>query len=263
VDDIRAFFRTYYAPNNAVLVIVGDVDAKVALDKISKAFVSIPSQPPPPRPDLTEPRQTAQRRKVIEDPLVRLPRLDIVYKVPPRLAPDDEAVIALSTVLGGGRSSRLYQRLVREEQLASSVFVARDNVMGTGMFRVIVTPAPGKGVEAAERAVYEEIEKLKAGPIADWEVEKARNSAKRAFVGEMVSSVQRAMQLASYATAFGDPGLINQRLGRFDELTPADLQRAAVTYLTSENRSVLTTVPASAAPKPAGPPAGASKGDER
>ncbi len=263
VDDVRAFFKTYYAPNNAVLVIVGDVDATVALDKVRKAFESIPSQPPPPRPDLTEPKQAAERRRVIEDPLARVPRLDIVFKVPARLAPGDEAAVALSTVLGSGRSSRLYKRLVRDEQLASSVFAARDNVLGPGMLRIIVTPAPGRDLAAVERAVYEEIEKLKAGPIADWEVEKARNSARRSFVGQMTSSLQRAMDLATYATAFGDPGLINRRLAPFEALTAADLQRAAAAHLAPENRSVLTTVPASAAPKPAGPPAGASKGDER
>jgi len=261
LQDVRDFFKTYYAPNNAVIVIVGDVDAAVALQKVRKAFESIPSQPPPPKVDLAEPPRTAERRHVIEDALARTPRLDIVYKVPPRFAADDEAVLALSAVLGSGRSSRLSKRLMTDEQLVASVFAARDGVMGPGMFRIIATLAPGKSVDAVEKAIYEEIEKIKTGPIADWEVDKARNEGRRSVVGEMTSSLQRAFQIASFATTFGDPRLVNDRLPRFARVTAADLQKAAVAYLTPENRTVVTTTPARPAPKAAG--AQVEKGDQR
>src|SRR5687768_17090109 len=99
VDDVASFFKTYYAPNNAVLAIVGDVDTKLALEKVRKAFESIPSQPQPPRIDLTEPPQKAERRQTVADSLARLARVDIVFKVPPRLTPDDDAVQVLGTVL--------------------------------------------------------------------------------------------------------------------------------------------------------------------
>jgi zinc protease len=136
VEDVASFFKTYYAPNNAVLAIVGDVDTKTTLEKVRKAFEPIPSQPPPPKVDLTEPKQTAERRQQLEDPLARLTRLDIVYKAPPRLTADDDALQVLGTVLSSGRSSRLFQKIVREQQLAPNVSAGRDGAIGPGLFRV-------------------------------------------------------------------------------------------------------------------------------
>jgi zinc protease len=118
VEDVASFFKTYYAPNNAVLAIVGDVDTKTTIEKVRKAFEPIPSQPAPPKVDLAEPKQTAERRQQLDDALARLTRLDIVYKVPPRLTADDDALQVLGTVLSSGRSSRLFQQIVREQQLA-------------------------------------------------------------------------------------------------------------------------------------------------
>jgi predicted Zn-dependent peptidase len=243
VDDVASFFKTYYAPNNAVLAIVGDVDTKVALEKIRKAFESIPAQPAPPAVDMSEPRQTAERRQTIDDPLARLPRVDIAFKVPPRLAADDDALQVLGTVLSSGRSSRLFQRIVREQQLAPVVQAGRDGALGPGLFRVIGTVAPGKTSEALEAAIYAEIDRVKSGPIEDWEIEKARNNAKRAVVGGLTSSLQRAIQLAEYAASFGDTALINQRVDRIAKVTAADVQRVARTYLTAENRTVVITTP--------------------
>ena len=144
VEDVASFFKTYYAPNNAVLAIVGDVDAKVTLEKVRKAFESIPSQPQPPRVDMTEPKQTAERRLTLDDALARLPRIDIVFKVPPRLTADDDALQVLGTVLSSGRSSRLFEQIVRQQQLAPNVNAGRDGAIGPGLFRVIGTVAPGK-----------------------------------------------------------------------------------------------------------------------
>src|SRR3954454_11267776 len=103
VDDVAAFFKTYYAPNNAVLSVVGDVDPKATLEKVRKYFESIPSQPAPTPVDMTEPPQTEERRTTLEDPLARLPRLDMVYKVPPSSSADADALRVLSTVLASGR----------------------------------------------------------------------------------------------------------------------------------------------------------------
>jgi zinc protease len=247
VDDVASFFRTYYAPNNAVVTIVGDVDAKTTIEKVRQAFESIPSQPPAPKVDMTEPTQTEERRRTLEDPLARLTRLDVVFKVPPRLAADDDAVQVLGTVLSSGRSSRFYQQIVREQQLAVNISAGRDGALGPGLFRVVATLAPGKSVEALEAAIYQEIEKVKAGPIAEWEMEKARNNATRAVVAGLTSSLQRAIQLADYAASFGDPGLINLRIDRIAKVTAADVQRVAGAYMTPQNRTVVTTVPATAA----------------
>jgi zinc protease len=247
VEDVASFFKTYYAPNNAVLAIVGDVDTATTLEKVRKAFGPIPSQPPPPAVDLVEPKQTAERRQSLEDSLARLARLDIVYKVPPRLTADDDALQVLGTVLSGGRSSRFFQKIVREQQLAPNINAFRDGAIGPGLFRVIGTVTPGKTPDALEAAVLAEIERLKNEPIAEWELEKARNNAKRAVVAGMTSSLQRAIQLAEFAASYGDASLINQRVERLMKVTAADVQRAARTYLTPENRTVVVTVPKVAA----------------
>ena len=153
----------------------------------------------------------------------------------------------LGTVLSSGRSSRLFQKIVREQQLAPNVSAGRDGAVGPGLFRVIGTVAPGKTAEALEAAIYEEIERVKNGPIEDWEIEKARNNAKRGVVGGLTSSLQRAMQLAEFAASFGDTNLINQRVDRIVKVTAADVQRVARTYLVPENRTVVVTMPKGAA----------------
>jgi predicted Zn-dependent peptidase len=243
VEDVASFFKTYYAPNNAVLAIVGDVDTKTTLEKVRKAFEPIPSQPPPPKVDLTEPKQTAERRQQLDDPLARLTRLDIVYKVPPRLTADDDALQVLGTVLSSGRSSRLFQKVVREQQLAPNVNAGRDGAIGPGLFRVIGTVSPGKTADALETAIYAEIDRVKNGPIEEWEIEKARNNAKRGVVGGLTSSLQRAIQLAEFAASYDDANLINQRVDRLMKVTAADVQRVARTYLVPENRTVVVTNP--------------------
>jgi zinc protease len=243
VEDVASFFRTYYAPNNAVVAIVGDVDAKIALEKVRKAFESIPAQPAPPAVDMTEPKQTAERRLTLSDALARLPRVDIAFKVPPRASADDDALGVLGTVLSSGRSSRLFQQLVREQQLSPNVQAGRDGAIGPGLFRVVGLVAPGKTPEALEAAVYAELEKMKTGPIEAWEIEKARNNAKRAVVAGLTSSLQRAVQLADYAASFNDTARINQRTDRIAKVTAADVQRVAREYLTADNRTVVITMP--------------------
>jgi zinc protease len=251
VEDVASFFKTYYAPNNAVLAIVGDVETKSAIEKVKKAFEVIPSQPAPPKVDLTEPKQTAERRQRLDDALARLARVDIVYKTPPRLTADDDALQVLGTVLSSGRSSRLFQKIVREQQLAPNVSAGRDGAIGPGLFRVVGTVAPGKTAEALEASIYEEIERVKSGPIENWEIEKARNNAKRGVVGGLTSSLQRATQLAEFAASYSDTNLINQRVDRIMKVTAADVQRVARTYLVPENRTVVVTMP-KGAPKPTG-----------
>ena len=105
VEDVAAFFKTYYAPNNAVIAIVGDVDAKSTIEKVRKYFETIPSQPAPPPVDMAEPGQTEERRATLEDPLARLTRIDMAYKVPPSSSPDDDALTVMATILSGGRAA--------------------------------------------------------------------------------------------------------------------------------------------------------------
>jgi zinc protease len=249
VDDVATFFKTYYAPNNAILTIVGDVDAKKTMALVNKHFGTTPSQAAAKRPDLEEPRHTAERRSTIEDPLARLARVDIAWIGPPAASPDVDALDVLSDILAGGRSARLNQVLVREKQIATSAAAFPDVRRGPGLFLAFATVAPGKDPADVESAIYDQIEKAKSGPIADWEIEKARNSARRNAAATVTSTLQRAVQLGQYALFYNDPNRINTISERIQKVTAADVQRAASKYLTKENRSVIITTARTAAPK--------------
>jgi len=248
VDDVAAFFRTYYAPDNAALAIVGDVRTADCLAKVRQYFESIPQQAPPPEVDMTEPAQTAEKRQTIDDPLAKLTRLDVVYHIPQGLTADSDALSMLGSVLSSGRSSRFYDNIVRLKQLSQSVSAYAGQNRGPSLFRVGGTVMPGKSVADLEKAIYEEIEKVKGGPIEAWEIEKTRNAALRGFVGTMTSSLSRAISLSQYAVFYNDPGLINTRYQRLSSITAADVQRVAKQYLTPENRTVVITNPKPPAP---------------
>ena len=243
VEDVASFFKTYYAPNNAIVAIAGDVGTASTLERVRKYFESIPAQPPPPAVDVNQPPQTGERRVALDDPLARLPRLDISYRIPSSLSPDDDTINVLAIVLAGGRSSRFYENIVREKQLAVSVNAFAPDSRGPRLFRIVANASPDRALEDLEAAVYAEIERVKAGPIAEWEIEKARNTARRSFVGDMSTSRSRADHLAWYALLYGDPGVINTRYERLARFNAADVQRMTKQYLTPENRSVVITRP--------------------
>jgi zinc protease len=249
VDDVATFFKTYYAPNNAVLTIVGDLDTKKTMALVEKYFGTIAKQPQPNRPNLSEAPHKAERRSTIEDPLARLPRVDISWIGPASGSPDRDALDVLSDVLSGGRSSRLNQVVVREKQLATNAGAFSNDARGPGLFQASATVAPGKTPADVEAAIYDEIEKVKAGPIADWEMEKARNSARRNAASGLTSTLNKAIMLGEDALFYNDPNRINTIAERVQKVTAADVQRVAAKYLTPENRSVIVTTPKAAAPK--------------
>ena len=243
VADVASFFKTYYAPNNATVAIVGDVATAATLERVHTYFDGIPAQPAPPAVDASEPAQTTERRQIVEDPLARLPRLDVGYHIPSSLSPDDEAFDLLTDVLASGRSSRLYEGLVRQQQLALGVGAFAESSRGPRLLRIIATVPPDKNVKDVEAALYAEIDKLKTTPIADWEIEKSRNGVRRQLVNTLGSSLSRASLLAELTLLYGDPGRVNALYDRVAKLTAADVLRVAKQYLTPENRVVIVTVP--------------------
>jgi zinc protease len=249
VEDVAAFFKTYYAPNNAVLSIVGDVDAKTTLEKVRKYFEPIPSQPAPPTVDMTEPEQKEERRRTLEDGLARLTRLDMVYKIPASSHPDNDALQVLSTVLSSGRSSRFFENIVRQKQLATNVSAFPGESRGPGLFTVVGTVTPGKAVADLETAVEAEIERVKSGPIEGWEMDKARNNARSQLVGNLGTALGRAIALGQDALFYDQPGRINSIADRIAKVTPEDVQRVARQYLIKTGRTVIITVPKAAPAK--------------
>jgi zinc protease len=247
VNDVKDFFRLYYAPNNAVLTLVGDFNPPEALAKINKYFGQIPSQPTPPRPDLSEPPQTAERRRRMDDTFAQTPRLDELFKVSPGEQPDWFAVETISEILGGGQSSRLYQRLVKEKELAVDVETDLENRPGPSPFQIEVSLRPGGDFAAVEQIVQEELDRLQKEPVAGWELEKVRLTSRRQRAQRLRSSLGRAFILGEYTAKFNDPELINTYEKRLDAVTPQDLERAAQKYLTLNQRCIIETYPKQAA----------------
>jgi zinc protease len=253
VEDVKQFFKIYYAPNNAVLAIVGDFDKKGALEKIQKYFGSIPKQPAPVDVVVHEAKQTAERRVTIEDSFARLPRLTILYKTVPANTPDDYALQTLLTILADGQSSRLYQKLVKEQQVAVNVGAFEDGMRGVGRAQISVTPRPDKDMAGAEKLVYEEIDRLKKEPPSDEEIAKVRAIMRFRRVQALQYSLQRAIRLGQNALYFNDPDLINTLEQKFAAVTKQDLLRVANQYLEAGNRNIVITLPKpKAAPQPAG-----------
>lgn len=243
VEDVQEFFKMYYAPNNAVLTLVGDFNTQDALAKIRKYFENIPSQPKPPTVDMTEPQQTTERRGTHEDGLARSARLDIAFKSVAGNTPDFYALQVLSSILQSGQSSRFAQKIVREKALVTSISGSMDERRGVGAFNISATVRPDKTPELVEAAIYEEIELIKKSPIADWELQKAKNNTKRNYLNSLQSSLARAVNLGQYAVFYNDPNLINTRLDRINAVTTQDVQRVANKYFQSANRTVLVTLP--------------------
>jgi predicted Zn-dependent peptidase len=248
--DAKEFFRTYYAPNNAVLSLVGDFKSEIALKLIRKYFEEIPAQPPPPVPNVNEPPQTAERRKTIEDTFAPTPRLDIVFKIPAGNTPDWYALGVLGEVLSDGVSSRLYQKLVREKEIAQSVSAGPDERRGPSLFWVSVTARPGVDLGEIEKLVYAEIERVTREPIADWELDKVRMQLKRERAQQLYSTRRRANSLGHFAVYYNDPALINTVWQKYEKVNKADLQRVARTYLVPTRRTVITTMPQEKASAP-------------
>ncbi len=244
LQDVKEFFRIYYAPNNAALALVGDFKTEEALAKIRKYFEGIPSQPAPPKVDTTEPEQTAERRFTMEDKFARLTQLLIGYKGIVSNAPDTYALQVLNSALTGGQSSRLYQKLVKEKELVANIFAFPSPFRGGGYYQIVALVAPGRKVEDVEVAINEEIDRLQREPIADWELEKAKNFARRGSIQSLQSSLGTAIRLSEYAVFYNDPNLINTQFRKIAAVTKADVQRIAQKYLKPANRTVAITTPA-------------------
>jgi predicted Zn-dependent peptidase len=192
---------------------------------------------------MAEPAQKAERRDTLEDVLARAPRVDVAYKAVPGNTPDFYALQVLSAVLQGGQSSRLYQKLVKEKEMVTSVFGFMDEKRGTGVFYTNATLRPGSKTEDVEAAIYAEIERLKKEPIADWELQKAKNTTRRNMVNSLQSSLSRAITIGQYTVYYNDPGLINTRLDKVAAVTKEDVQRVASKYFADTNRTVVVTMP--------------------
>jgi predicted Zn-dependent peptidase len=249
IEDAKEFFRVYYAPNNAVLSLVGDFKTDVALALIRKHFESIPAQPLPAPPETLEPEQTEERRTTIEDGFAQTTRLDAVYKIPPGNTEDWYALNMLGRVLSSGVSSRLYQKFVKQKEIALSVYADPSEQRGTSLFWFSLMARPQADLGELERLLDEEITRVQNEPVADWELKKVQMQLQRERAQRLYSSRSRANALGHFAVYYNDPALINSVWRNYERVTRADMQRVARLYLTANRRTVVITAPKAAAPK--------------
>jgi zinc protease len=244
IDDVKEFFRIYYAPNNAVLVVTGDVDPVVVLAKVKKYFGSISRQPAPPPVDAAEPEHDKERRKTITDALARLPQVSAAYNAPPGNTADVHALQVLGLVLSSGRSSRFYEHLVHDKQMAINVFAGVQERRGPSLFRVVAVPRPGVKVEDLEKAIYDEIEAIKQDGITQQELDKVRTQFLRAQIQARSSSQGLANRIGTLTVFYNDPNLINTLYDQVSAVTAEQVKQAAIKYLVPKHRAVVITLPA-------------------
>jgi zinc protease len=249
LDDVAGFFRTYYAPNNAVLSIVGDVDPAQARAWVERYFGRIPASPAiPPLADMSlPPILGTETREIVED-RVPLPRHFFGFRAPALGDPRLDALEIAGQILAGGKGSRLYRRLVREERIAQDVsFFALGLIGGASILAGQATVLPGVDPAVVERAFEEEVERLGCEPVTDDELARA-HALIETFELEALQRVdERADRLSMYATLLDDPDMINRQLGRYLAVGAADIQAAAAAVLRPDNRAVITFMPAAGA----------------
>jgi zinc protease len=247
--DVRAFFRAYYVPNNATLVLAGDVDPTASLELVTRYFGPIPRGNPPPTPPAPSAGQPEGERRLRVEADVELPRLYVSWPSPGAFAEGDAELDALGRILANGRSSRLYQRLVHDMAVAQQVGVRQASAQLGSIFEIVVTLKQGGQAAEALKAIDEELGRLRATePSAD-ELTRARARlvTRVVFANERVS--YKANSLNAYNQLAGDAGFIERDLARFRGLTGQAVQRAVRAHLATERRVVTVVEPTRGAPQ--------------
>lgn len=242
LDDVKAFFRTYYAPNNATLAIAGDFNRDSVKTWVQRYFGEIPRGPEmPARPAPQEVVVPKDTFVVLEDK-VQLPRLYYAWPSVKAFDADDASLDLLSYVLAGDKNSRLYKRLVYEMQVAQDVSAFQISGRLDGMFRVVVTPKPGQTPARMAQLVNEEIRKVSAQGITERELARAQNTYRARFLDQLASVNGKADQLNFYDYFAGTPDYVRQDAARYAAVGAGDVQRVAREYL-GKPKVVLTVVP--------------------
>jgi zinc protease len=252
LQDVQQFFKTYYAPNNAVVVVSGDIDSKQTLEWIRKYFGGVPASKLPPQPDISEPRQEKEKRKNTDDPLAKRPALGIAYHAPLRDTPEYYAMGLIDQLLVQGADSRLYQSLVQKRGLTGSVSGGTNpmlgnmfDIKGPALWMVWLIHDADKKPDDIIQAIDEEVTRLQNSPVTRAELELALVKRRSRLYADYEQFVGfgRANLLASYALFDDDPAKINRLEDEFRKVTPELIQKTAKEYLRTSNRTILTITP--------------------
>lgn len=237
LEDVRGFFNKHYVPNNAVLVIAGNVDSDDILTKVNKWFGDIPSGEKYQRKLPVEPVQKKLERK-IQEAKVPIDALYLAFHCVDRLHPDYHAVDLLSDVLCNGQSSRLFRRILKEQKIVSQIDCYISGSFDPGLFIIEAKPAEGISLETVEAAIWEEIKKIKRWNVPKKEFQKIKNKTESTLVFTEMSITHKAMNLAFFEV-LGDANLVNKEAEGYEKVTQDDLRRVAKEILVEENCNVL------------------------
>ena len=242
-EDLKRHYDTYYVPNNATLIVVGDIQAQTLLPTIRRLFESIPSRPVPAHPVPEEPEQKGERRIVIKRE-AQLPFVLAAYRAPNFKTEDSYALALLESLLSQGKSARLYRSLVYDQKIALAVG-ADHSLLQTDpqLFYCYVVVAPGQKAEAVEQALYRELDRIKQEPPSEMELQRARNQLEASRVFGQDSIFRQAMLLGQAETVGAGWRFEDAFLDRIRRVTPQDIQRVAQRYLAEDARTVGVLVP--------------------
>jgi zinc protease len=244
-EDVVAFFKKYYAPSNASLVVAGDIDAAGARRTVEKWFGDVKSGVPPEPMSIPGVALSEKKTRTVGDK-VQLPRLYLGWLTPRHLAPGDATLDVVADVLAGGKNSRLYKRLVYDMQIAQDVNAFQASAALSSSFMVIATARPGHTAAELQKVIDEEIKKLQSEPPTAHELERSINQIEASFYNriERVGGFGgKADQLNAYYTETGDPDWFNEDLSRYRALSASDIRAAAAEFLPLDKRVELTVEP--------------------
>lgn len=249
LEDVRRFYETYYRPDNATLVVVGDFDARQLDGWVNQYFASIPRPAQPlPRVTVREPARTVERRFVEYGPNVPLPAVAMTYLIPPAAQDDAYALQVAETILSAGESSRLYRALVYDQQVAQSVSGDADLREQDGLFGFTVIMASDKRPEEGEASALREIARMQNQPVSQAELRRALNQLVTSQIRERETNSGRALAVGWAAVVLSDVNRVNRDLDRLQRVTAADVQRVMRRYFTPANRVVIHYLPESSRP---------------
>ena len=246
LEAVQQFFDTYYAPNNAVLSISGDFDPEEAMQLVERYFGEIPARETPAFDSPVLSPQSAEQRETMYDANATLPAFHLAYHIPRSRTPDHYALEVMALILGDGESSRLYQRLVKRDEICQEVAVGTDDRRGPDLFSVWAVMASGHAPEEAQKVVFEELETMAADGATERELQKAKNRMSSAFVFGLQTNMARSQHLAEFELYWGDANLLKLELDHYLAVTNEDIKRVAAAYFDATNRTVLDVLPGEA-----------------
>lgn len=244
-EDVVEFFKTYYAPNNASLVIAGDIDPEETLKLVEKWFGEIPAGKPVPPLNPAAAVLNVNKFVTLED-RVQLPRIYMAWITPPRFSPGDAEMDLLANILAGGKNSRLYKRLVYDLQIAQDVSAFQSSSKLSSQFFIIATARAGHNLNEIKSVIEEEIEKLKSDNPTERELQRAVNQYEASFLRNLEKPGGfrgKANQLNEYFYYANNPDYANEDFNRYKALSPDDLKNAARVFLKKNGKVVLSIVP--------------------